>query len=378
MLSRRFLRIKAYQSVFAYKQRVKSNYGLAMVSIDDFFSPDLKSMQKPDYQLLKKKSALGKNLYDAFLKDKSVLNKESDLDLIEAVEEAYRVMNLENESERRKVKDVMLKDIELIQEHYFSALQFLLEISQVRGKKKGVSIPNRLDENVFFKLLNDSSRFQAQVAKYSIDWDDEEMIPKKTYVDRLAHLEAVELFNKEGHQSLEGDIKVVKKIIKKGLFKSDVVKDIFETKDTFWKENRDIIEGMLAITLKTTDETDLGLVLLEGDKWEDDKAFYLKLYDCGTEVGSVVEKAFSDNLKNWERERLSDSDDVIVLLALNEMAKFPSIPIKVTMNEYIEMAKVYSTPKSKTFVNGLLDSISKVMVKDKIIRKSGRGLLDNQ
>jgi N utilization substance protein B len=204
------------------------------------------------------------------------------------------------------------------------------------------------------------------------------LIPKKTYVDRLAHLELVELFNKEGHQSLEADIKVVKKIIKKGLFKSDVVKDIFETKDSFWKENRDIIEGMLAITLKTTDETDLGLVLLEGDKWEDDKAFYLKLYDCGTEVGSEVEKAFNDNLKNWEREKLSDSDDVIVLLALNEMANFPSIPIKVTMNEYIEMAKVYSTPKSKNFVNGLLDSISKVMIKDRLIRKSGRGLLDNQ
>jgi N utilization substance protein B len=135
---------------------------------------------------------------------------------------------------------------------------------------------------------------------------------------------------------------------------------------------------MLAITLKTTDETDLGLVLLQGDKWEDDKAFYLKLYDCGTEVGSEVEKAFNDNLKNWEREKLSDSDDVIVLLALNEMSNFPSIPIKVTMNEYIEMAKVYSTPKSKNFVNGLLDSISKVMIKDRLIRKSGRGLLDNQ
>jgi N utilization substance protein B len=284
----------------------------------------------------------------------------------------------ENELERSKVKDMMLNDIELIKEHYFSALQFLLEVSKIRAKKDGVSLPNRLDENKFFQLLDEDSRFKGQVAKYSIDWDDEEMLPRKTFSKRLAHLEALQLFNKEGHQSLETDIKVIKKIIKKGLFKSDTVKDIFESKDTFWKENRDIVEGMLAITLKNTTDNKLGLVLLEGDKWEDDKAFYLKLYENGTEVGSKVEKAFNDNLKNWEREKLSDSDDVIVLLALNEMANFPSIPIKVTMNEYIEMAKIYSTPKSKTFVNGLLDSISKVMTKDKLIRKSGRGLLDNQ
>ena len=378
MLSRRFLRIKAYQSVYAYKQRVKSNYGLAMVSIDDFFSPDLKSMRKPDYQLLKKKSAIAKDLFHRFIEDKEVINKESDLEIIEAVEHAHRIMIKENDLERGKVKDMMLKDIELIKEHYFSALQFLLEVSRIRAKKDGVSLPNRLDENIIFQLLEKSSRFNAQVAKYSIDWDDEEMLPRKTYVKRLAHLEAVQLFNKEGHQSLEGDIKVIKKIIKKGLFKSDAIKDIFESKDTFWKENRDIVEGMLAITLKTTTETELGLVLLQGDKWEDDRAFYLKLYEHGTEIGSEVETTYTSNLKNWERERLSDSDDIIVLLALNEMAHFPSIPTKVTMNEYIEMAKVYSTPKSKTFVNGLLDSISKVMVENKLIRKSGRGLLDNQ
>ena len=135
MLSRRFLRIKAYQSVYAYKQRVKSNYGLAMVSIDDFFSPDLKSMRKPDYQLLKKKSAIAKDLFHRFIEDKELINKESDLEIIEAVEHAHRIMIKENDLERGKVKDMMLKDIELIKEHYFSALQFLLEVSRIRAKK---------------------------------------------------------------------------------------------------------------------------------------------------------------------------------------------------------------------------------------------------
>ncbi len=378
MLSRRFLRIKAFQSVFAYKQRVKSNYGLAMISIDDFFSPDLRSMDKPDYQLLKKKSAIAKDLFDSFLLDKEVINKESDRELREAVENAYEVLKEKNESEKKQVKDAMTKDLELIQEHYFTALSFLLELSKVRAKDKGVSMPNRLNENAFFKLLDTDPRFKAISAKYSIDWDNDEQLPKKIYKQRLAHLDVVKELNKEGQQSLELDKKVVKKIIKKGLFKNDVINDIFSTKDVFWKENREILEGMLGITLKASTETELELILQDGDKWEDDKAFFLKLYDIGTEVDSEVANAFSKNLKNWEREKLSDSDDVIILLGLNEMAHFPSIPIKVTMNEYIEMAKVYSTPKSKTFVNGLLDSVSKVMIKDKLIRKSGRGLLDNQ
>lgn len=378
MLSRRFLRIKVYQSVYAYKQRVKSNYGLAMVSIDDFFSPDLTSMETPDHQLLKKKASLAKDIFDSYLKDQDVVNKESDLQIIKAVEEAYEVMNLENQKEKIKVKDVMLKDIDMVTEHYLSALAFLKELPKVRAKKDGVSVPNRLSENKFFQLLEENQILRSLIAKYEINWDDEDQIPRKVYLDKLFHLDVIQQFNKEGHQDFELDKKVLKKIYKKGLFKNGMVNDIFDEKDTFWCENKDIVEGMLVRTLKATTETELELVMLEGESWDDDKDFFLKLYDFGTEVGSDVEKAFQNNLKNWERERLSDSDDVIVLLALNEMAHFPSIPVKVTMNEYIEMAKVYSTPKSKSFVNGLLDSISKIMVDQKLIRKSGRGLLDNQ
>jgi N utilization substance protein B len=69
---------------------------------------------------------------------------------------------------------------------------------------------------------------------------------------------------------------------------------------------------------------------------------------------------------------------VVILLALNEMNEFPSIPLKVTMNEYIEITKLYSTPKSQGFVNGIVDSISTIMKDQGMIKKSGRGLLDNQ
>jgi N utilization substance protein B len=83
-------------------------------------------------------------------------------------------------------------------------------------------------------------------------------------------------------------------------------------------------------------------------------------------------------LQNWDIERVALTDRVLLIMALAELIHFPSIPIKVTINEFIEISKTFSTPKSKKFVNGILDRLSAELVKSGIIRKSGRGLLDNK
>ena len=82
--------------------------------------------------------------------------------------------------------------------------------------------------------------------------------------------------------------------------------------------------------------------------------------------------------KNWDIERLAYTDKIIISMAVTEMINFPSIPVKVSINEYIDISKTYSTPKSKQFVNGLLDVLSKELTESGQIRKSGRGLLDNK
>ena len=84
----------------------------------------------------------------------------------------------------------------------------------------------------------------------------------------------------------------------------------------------------------------------------------------------------SKNISNWDSERLVATDITIIIEGIAEAIKFPSIPIKVTINEYVEISKFYSTPNSKTFVNGLLDKIIQQKVKDGEIVKSGRGLIE--
>ncbi|EMR02237.1 transcription antitermination factor NusB [Cesiribacter andamanensis] len=112
--------------------------------------------------------------------------------------------------------------------------------------------------------------------------------------------------------------------------------------------------------------------------WEDDREFFVDLYRLSLANEQQYEELISTKSKNWDVERLALTDKIIMMMALCEMINFASIPVKVTINEYIELSKRYSTPKSKIFVNGLLDVLSAELQEKGIIRKSGRGLIDNK
>ena len=102
------------------------------------------------------------------------------------------------------------------------------------------------------------------------------------------------------------------------------------------------------------------------------------IYDYTVDNEEEYEGIISNKSKNWEIDRVALTDKIILEMAVAEMINFPSIPIKVTINEYIELSKLYSTPKSKQFVNGILDVLSEELKKEGKIKKSGRGLLDNK
>jgi N utilization substance protein B len=102
------------------------------------------------------------------------------------------------------------------------------------------------------------------------------------------------------------------------------------------------------------------------------------LYDKTIAGDIELEQIVTDKVRNWDIERVAVLDRVILKLAISEMIHFPSIPVKVTINEYIELSKLYSTPKSKQFINGILDSASAELIKSGRVRKSGRGLIDNK
>lgn len=110
-------------------------------------------------------------------------------------------------------------------------------------------------------------------------------------------------------------------------------------------------------------------------KDEEDKEFVRNLFRKTTLNETVLAKEFEDKTPNWDTERIAEIDTIILKMAICEFLKFPSIPVKVTINEYLELAKEYSTPKSSIFINGILDNLVKEFTLEDKIKKTGRGLL---
>jgi N utilization substance protein B len=151
--------------------------------------------------------------------------------------------------------------------------------------------------------------------------------------------------------------------------------EFFEEKDLNWNLNKDVVKSMSTKTFKIEALEDLSLQPL-ALQWEDDKSFFEDLYAFTLESDKDLNGWVEAQTKNWESDRLAMTDFILLKMAVAEMIKFPSIPVKVSINEYIELAKNYSTPKSGQFINGILDEISIRLISEKIIQKSGRGLID--
>ena len=115
----------------------------------------------------------------------------------------------------------------------------------------------------------------------------------------------------------------------------------------------------------------------ENDRVNEDKEFVKNLFREVIKHSDEYGKLVGENTSNWEKERVCVMDMIILKLALTELCCFPYIPVKVTMNEYIEISKYFSTPKSKIFINGILDRMQKKLTEENVIVKKGIGLLDS-
>ena len=109
---------------------------------------------------------------------------------------------------------------------------------------------------------------------------------------------------------------------------------------------------------------------------EEDITFGITLYEKLIANEESLQKEFEGKTPNWDKDRVATLDNLLIKIALAELIYFPDIPPKVTLNEYLEIAKEYSTPKSNLFINGVLDSLVKSFIKNNRIRKEGRGLLE--
>jgi N utilization substance protein B len=225
---------------------------------------------------------------------------------------------------------------------------------------------------------------ELEAIKRGLSWSQEQSLLRNVYNSVLKTDPEYLEYLKKADSSLEEDRKMVNHILRQLVFKQELLRNYFEEADLNWIENSVIIRSMLTKTIKSVEEGNaeggehaIELLALSMN-WEDDRDFFMALYQHTLDHDEAYEKLIVDKVQNWDPERVAMIDKILLKMAIGEMVSFPSIPVKVTINEYIELSKLYSTPKSRHFINGVLDVIATDLVNSGVIRKSGRGLIDNQ
>ena len=154
---------------------------------------------------------------------------------------------------------------------------------------------------------------------------------------------------------------------------NEMFHEILEEQSIFWNDD---IEFMVSMVIKTLQDMRLKKTnILPLYKSDDDREFAFHLLCATIEHYDEYRKILEKYVDNWDIERVAHIDNLIMQMAINELIEFPSIPVKVTFDEYLELAKYYSTPKSSIFINGLLDKISADLTQEGKISKTGRGLV---
>ena len=279
------------------------------------------------------------------------------------------------------------KSIDLIFPLYLEMFSFPFKFYYLNIREKSISknlivkkIKSRhnLSQNKIIESLVKNKTFKKTYLNYNIEIDNcTDNIIIDSYKLLLKDSEAINYQNKIS-TTKEKDMAFLKHIYFKFLFKLDELDKYFLDKDLFWMEDKLIIKSMIKKTYDILNSIKLDkFVFAElSDDLSDDKNFVKNLYYGVLDGGKYFDGLISENSKNWDIERISDIDRILLKMGICEFLNFQNIPVKVTINEYIDIAKKYSTPKSKKFINGVLDVLLKT-IKDKI-HKTGKGLIDNK
>jgi N utilization substance protein B len=394
MLNRRILRVKAFQNLYAYEQCKASNQTLAKDFIRESFLPDLNSMEVQDKVSLNRDAEIALALFDENLVSKKLLTAtDAKPKIKQIVLLALNQYHTANEKDQQYILKNMIASAERIPQLYLLSIELLQAFAkhvekEIEKKKKmrgeaPIAFANELNlpENIILKNLRNSEAYRAAIIRHHVNLDDIELEIKEWFRDYIKPSEDYQAYLQTASPTSEQDLELADNLLKKIVFKNEVILNFFSEKDLNWTENKSVVRSLAAKVLKNASN------LTEGEdeqlpeiamNWDEDKEFFENIFNFTIENDAASKALISQKTKNWDIERLAFTDKVIISMALAEMKNFPSIPVKVSINEYIDISKTYSTPKSKQFVNGLLDVMAKELIENGEIRKSGRGLLDNK
>tara|TARA_R110002072_G_scaffold118823_1_gene251378 strand:- start:4354 stop:5259 length:906 start_codon:yes stop_codon:yes gene_type:complete len=284
--------------------------------------------------------------------------------------------------EEKFLKHSVLKMFDL----YVLNLQLLVEVQKLAAKRMALSKkkilatkedlkPNtKFIDNKLINLIAESISIESYIEINNLNnWElDSEYV--KIILDELQKSDLYKKYLDTVEDSYKVDQAFVVDFFKEIIAPNEKLADYYEDKMISWVDDIPFVNTWIVRSLskqKGSNNFIIGVLYKDAD----DEAFVSKLFRKTVLKQQNYEQDIADKTPNWEADRIADIDMILIKMAITEFIEFPSIPTRVTINEYIEIAKDYSTVKSSYFINGVLDKISKELTKDKRIVKIGRGLL---
>ena len=274
------------------------------------------------------------------------------------------------------IHDLYLLNISLLIEIFKKAVnKYKISNESISGNISDIYSNEKFSKNQFLKQIFSNSKILELISsKDFINWDIDYKFVNLIY-DKIIHSDIYSTYLGCEKKSFKIDLKFVQDIFKEIIVSDEKFQSFVEEKNIYWMDDYPLVNTLLLKLFKNSTENSL------------EKLFYFKLFSNISdkkyfdELANLSLKNFESNnqlinkyITNWDLDRLAKIDLVIINLAITELVNFREIPIKVSLNEYIEISKDYSTEKSSLFINGILDKIVKDLVKNNSLIKEGRGL----
>lgn len=283
----------------------------------------------------------------------------------------------------------LFRGIEKSYDLYLTMLQLLIELvveedKYVLDKPKSKLSPGRiikpknlLSDNLFLQTLCKDKNLAERLAKRKISWQQDHDAVLKIF--HQIKKSPVYLNERENEvKTWPEEVEYALKIYQDFIGNYDFILNLLEEKNIYFAESLDFINSMVVKCIKAASRKETGTFELYDifrDE-EDDRDFVKNLFNDTISNEIITEKYIAEKSTNWDIDRIALLDVIILKMAISEIVRFSSIPVKVSINEYIDLSKEYSTPKSSNFVNGVLDKIVMELKEQGKVVKMGRGLIE--
>lgn len=270
--------------------------------------------------------------------------------------------------------------------HYLMLL--VLEVADIAGEKIDQALQKRIPaeedlnprrrfiNNMVIAQLRKNLVFNKYISSNKLSWVNYSHIPRILY-NKMITWDVYREYMDSEDNNYTSDKKFIIRLITLLFANSEDLNSNIEEQSIYWNDDIEYVTSMIEKTLKKFKADSLeNTSLMPLFKNQEDEEFVKLLFRKTVLNARKCSELIDNNTTNWEVERIALMDILVMQLAITEILEFPEIPVKVTLNEYIEIAKYYCTSKSSNFVNGILDNIVKEIRKQGVINKSGRGLVE--